>query len=77
MIKVFATAAAVGGAAVIGSTIIASSTVVNLFGRPAMTKADFDQEFADVAAVSSTANTPANREKLRELGWRLIQAQKR
>jgi hypothetical protein len=56
---------------VIGSTI-APSTVVNLFGRPVMTKADFDQEFADVGAVSGTAKTPANREKLRELAWRLI-----
>jgi hypothetical protein len=42
-----------------------------------MTKADFDQELANVAALSGTANTPANREKLRKLGWRLIQAQKR
>jgi hypothetical protein len=38
-----------------------------------LTKADFDQAFADAAkAMSRRENTPANREKLRNSGWKRI-----
>jgi hypothetical protein len=38
-----------------------------------LTKADFDQTFADAAkAMTRRENTPANREKLRNSGWKRI-----
>jgi hypothetical protein len=39
-----------------------------------MTKIDFDQTFADAAAMPQSGNTPGNREKLRNAGWKLITA---
>jgi|SRR5580704_17215414 hypothetical protein len=37
-----------------------------------MTRVDFDRTFADLAAVPRRENTPANRERLREAGWKRI-----
>jgi hypothetical protein len=37
--------------------------------RPAITKINFDQTFADTTARPHPANTPPNREKLRDAGW--------
>ena len=97
-IKVLAITVAVGGVAVVGSTIASSSIVspvarisdvgapenatssfteatVSSFTKAAvMTRADFDQEFTDVAAMPRPGNTPGNRERLRDAGWKLIGA---
>jgi len=58
--------------AVIGSTNAVSS-IADLNGSPSyMSKADFDQAFSATGAQSRPVNTPANREKLRAFGWKLI-----
>ena len=37
-----------------------------------VTKVDFDQAFASMTERPAHANTPQNREKLRNAGWRRI-----
>lgn len=41
-------------------------------GQAQMTRTQFDQAFADAAAASRSGNTPANREKLRNVGWKYL-----
>ncbi|HLN10835.1 MAG TPA: hypothetical protein VK281_18000 [Xanthobacteraceae bacterium] len=42
-------------------------------GSPSdLAKVDFDQVFADAMTMQRRENTPANREKLREAGWKRI-----
>jgi hypothetical protein len=57
---------------VIGSTIARSNVAGSLGGQAYMTKVDFDQAFADATAMPRRDNTPANRERLREAGWKRI-----
>jgi hypothetical protein len=97
-IKMLAISFAMGGVAVVGSTIASSSVAtpadqisetgalppeatISSFQKasvvpvaPVMTKTDFDQTFADAAAMPRSGNTPGNREKLRNAGWKLITA---
>jgi hypothetical protein len=53
-----------------GSITVPSSITSPM--RAFLTKADFDQIFADATATPRRDNTPANREKLREAGWKRI-----
>ena len=56
----------------IGSSIAWSNVVGPVAGQPHMTRAEFDQAFADAAAASRSGNPPANREKLRNIGWKYL-----
>jgi len=58
----------------IGSSAACSNVVDPVAGRPHITRADFDQAFADAAAASRSGNTPANRERLRNIGWKYLNA---
>jgi len=55
----------------IGSLIAWSSFAGSTDAPAYLTKADFDQAFAD-AAAGHREFTPTDREKLRDSGWRLI-----
>jgi len=54
----------------IGSSVAWSNIVAPAADQPHMTRAQFDQTFADAAAGPRSGNTPANREKLRNVGWK-------
>jgi hypothetical protein len=56
----------------IGSSIAWSNVVGPVAGQSHMTRAEFDQTFADATAASRSGNTPANREKLRNIGWKYL-----
>ena len=56
------------------SPISAAPAAIAIPDAPTFTKIDFDQTFADVAAMPRRGNTPANRERLRDAGWKLISA---
>jgi len=60
------------GCVAIGSTNAVSSIANSDGGSAYATKSDFDQAFATASAISRPQNTPANREKLRSIGWKLI-----
>ncbi|HSV22695.1 MAG TPA: hypothetical protein VLJ17_06665 [Xanthobacteraceae bacterium] len=52
---------------------VAWSNVSSLAGQSHMTRAEFDQVFADAAAAAArSGNTPANRERLRNIGWKYL-----
>jgi hypothetical protein len=70
LIAISAAVVAIGCVA-IGSTN-ALSSIADLGTTASMTKADFDQAFAAASAQIRPENTPANREKLRAIGWKLI-----
>jgi hypothetical protein len=59
-------------AADIGSSAAWSNVMAPAPGQAQMTRAQFDQAFADAAAASRPGNTPANREKLRNVGWKYL-----
>ena len=59
---------AIGGA-IVFSNVAWSNTAEPLGGRAYVTRAQFDQAFADTAAASRSASTPAYRERLRNVGW--------
>ena len=63
----FVAAIAIGGAAV-NSNAAWSNAAEPLGGRAYVTQAAFDQAFADAAAASRTGDTPAIRERLRNVG---------
>jgi hypothetical protein len=71
LINGFVAAIALGGA-VVGSSAAWSNTADPVGGRAYMTRAEFDQAFADAAAASRPGNTPANRERLRNIGWKRL-----
>jgi len=56
----------------IGSTIAVSNIATTANGEAFVTKVNFDQTFADIEAAPRPGNTAANREKLREAGWKRI-----
>ena len=56
----------------IGSSVARSNVVGLANAQPHMTRAEFDQVFADAAAASRSGNTPRNREKLRNIGWKYL-----
>jgi hypothetical protein len=57
----------------IGSSVAWSNNIAGpVAGQSHMTRAEFDQTFADAAAASRSGNTPANREKLRNIGWKYL-----
>jgi len=64
-------AIALGGVLVIGSSVAWSNTAGPV-GGAYTTRAEFDQAFADAVAASRPGNTPANRERLREMGWKRL-----
>jgi hypothetical protein len=73
LIKGLVAAIAIGGA-VINSHVAWSNTAEPVGDRVYVTRAEFDQAFAAAAAASRTGNTPANRERLRNVGWRHLHA---
>jgi hypothetical protein len=74
LIKGLVAAIAIGGA-VINSHVAWSNTAEPAVGdRAYVTPAEFDQAFAAAAAASRTGNTPANRERLRNVGWKHLNA---
>ena len=77
LIKGLVAAIAIGGA-VINSHVAWSNTAEPVGDRVYVTRAEFDQAFAAAAAAaaaaSRTANTPANRERLRNVGWKHLNA---
>jgi hypothetical protein len=73
LIKGLAAAIAIGGA-VIDSHVAWSNTAEPVGDRAYVTRAEFDQAFAAAAAASRTGNTPANRERLRNVGWKHLTA---
>jgi len=58
----------------IGSSAAWSNVVGTANAQPYLTRAEFDQVFADAAAASRSGNTPGNREKLRNIGWKYLNA---
>jgi hypothetical protein len=57
----------------VGSSVAWSNNMVGpAAGQPHLTRADFDQAFAAAVAASRSGNTPANREKLRNIGWKYL-----
>ena len=73
LIKGVVAAIAISGA-VINSHVAWSNTAEPAGNRAYVTPAEFDQAFAAAAAASRTGNTPANRERLRNVGWRHLHA---
>jgi hypothetical protein len=73
LIKGVVAAIAIGGA-VINSHVAWSNTAEPAGDRAYVTRAEFDQAFAAAAAASRAANTPANRERLRNVGWKHLNA---
>ena len=73
LIKGLAAVIAIGGA-VIDSHVAWSNTAEPAADRAYVTRAEFDQAFAAAAAASRTGNTPANRERLRNVGWKHLNA---
>jgi hypothetical protein len=63
---------ALGCIVIAGASIAWSSIASPAGGRAYMTKTDFDQVFADATTRPRPENTPANREKLRDIGWNRI-----
>jgi hypothetical protein len=63
------------GSAVINSHVAWSNTAEPAVGdRAYVTRAEFDQAFAAATTASRTGNTPANRERLRNVGWKHLNA---
>lgn len=58
----------------IGSSVALSNVVGPANAQNHLTRAEFDQVFADAAAASRSGNTPGNREKLRNIGWKYLNA---
>jgi hypothetical protein len=76
MSRSFTVPAAIIAAAVcvaVGSTIAWSKLAAPVNAPAYVTKADFDQAFADAAAGHREFN-PIDREKLRNAGWRIVEA---
>jgi hypothetical protein len=73
LVNGFVAAIAIGGA-VINSHVAWSNTAEPIGGRAYVTRAEFDQAFAEAAAASRSGNTPANRERLRNVGWKRLNA---
>jgi len=57
---------------VAGSTCGWSNTTTPVDAEANLTKLYFDQTFSDANAMSRRGNTPVNREKLRNAGWKWI-----
>jgi hypothetical protein len=74
LINGFVAAIALGGVVLVGSTVAWSNTAGPVGGQAYMTRAEFDQAFADAAAASRLGNTPTNRERLRDIGWKRLNA---
>ena len=68
----FVAAIVLGSGAMVGSGAAWSNTADPAGGRAYMTRAEFDQAFADAAVASRLGNTPTNRERLRNIGWRRL-----
>ena len=62
------------GSAVINSHVAWSNTAEPVGNRAYVTPAEFDQAFAAATTASRTGNTPANRERLRNVGWKHLNA---
>jgi hypothetical protein len=73
LIKVLVAAMAIGST-VINSQLAWSNTAEPVGDRVYVTRAEFDQAFAAAVAASRTGNTPANRERLRNVGWKHLNA---
>ena len=73
LIKVLVAAMATGSA-VINSHVAWSNAAEPVGERAYVTRAEFDQAFAAAVAASRAGNTPANRERLRNVGWKHLNA---
>jgi hypothetical protein len=73
LIKGLVAAIAIGGV-VINSKVAWSNVAEPIGDRGYVTRTEFDQAFAAAAAASRTGNTPANRERLRNVGWKHLNA---
>ena len=62
------------GSAVINSHVAWSNTAEPAGDRAYVTRAEFDHAFAAAVVASRTGNTPANRERLRNVGWKHLNA---
>jgi hypothetical protein len=65
--------AAIAAVVVIGTTV-AWSNIVAPLGHAYTTKAEFERTFADMNAMPQALNTAPTREKLRNIGWKLLNA---
>jgi hypothetical protein len=63
---------ALGCVVLAGATVAWSSIAGPVGGQAYVTSMDFDQVFADATTKPRPANTPANREKLRDAGWKRL-----
>jgi len=72
LISGFMAVIALGGTVVIGSSVAWSNTAGPVGGGAYATRTEFDQAFADAVAAARPGNTPANRERLREIGWKRL-----
>ena len=72
VISGFTAAIALGGVVLVGSTAAWSNVAGPADGRAYVTRAEFDQAFADAVAASRPGNTPATRERLRNIGWKRL-----
>ncbi len=74
MINLLVAGVALGGVIVIGSTNAWSNIVGPVGAQAYVTKAEFDQAFIDTTTASRAQNTATYREKLRDLGWKRLNA---
>ena len=59
----------------LGSSVAWSNIVSPIASQSHMTRAEFDQVFAAAAAAAArSGNTPGNRERLRNIGWKYLNA---
>jgi len=57
----------------LGSSVAWSNIVSPVAGQSHMTRAEFDHVFAAAnAAAARSGNTPGNRERLRNIGWKYL-----
>jgi len=73
LVRGFVAAIAIAGAT-FNSNAAWSNTAEPAGSRAYVTQAEFDQAFADAVAASRGGNTPANRERLRNVGWKHLNA---
>jgi hypothetical protein len=73
-ISVIGATLAIGTVVVIGSSVAWSKIAGPVGGQAYLSKAEFDQAFIDAGSVVRPQNTAAYREKLREAGWKLLNA---
>jgi hypothetical protein len=74
MVSVIGATLAIGTVVIIASTVAWSNIAGPVGGQAYLSKAEFDQAFIDAGSVLRPQNTAAYREKLRDAGWKLLNA---